>query len=174
MIKFKPIKARKLKVFECSGIRGDTYTFTLPTSGYFYNMSQVSVWVEGTLETEFISGDELAQKITDSRKKYREPGNTSLDEISLQFNPFTIRYKCITDTFRYYCISKPDNSSLNANIIRPDKDLEVQIPENKTAFLCIGSIDIGNNTIKNAPYQVLPNSTFKSIFNNSLLVVADY
>lgn len=172
MIKFVPLKIRSLQVVECTGVLGDGYIFKLPISGYLNEISNISMWVEGTLQTSILSSDAISKLYIES-KPFRNPGDTSIDDKHLKFGSFTIKYTCITDTFKYYCVRTKDNTNMyNAKVEKLLKGDSLTIPANSKNFIAIGTVEYNNETYT-APTEILKteNTTIKVISDKAVILL---
>lgn len=158
MIKSTPLKIRSFRVYSVEGSKGDSYIFDLPISGFLTDIANISIWADGTLETDLLDGDGVAQQYI-LTKKYRYPLDTSIDENKVRFNKLVLRYTCISDSFKYYCVSNKDGSAIfNAKVLKPSINETVEIPANTKNFLAVGRFKY-KDTIVQGPCEILESET---------------
>lgn len=109
-----------LRIFECSAVKDDVYYVSVGSSGLANaDMSAIAVYVEGSVEGSRVSG-ERSPGYPDAF--IRTAGDTSLEFVPTFVMPGRLRYRVLSDTFKYVCLEDPKRRPLNARVLRYSED----------------------------------------------------
>lgn len=137
-VSYKRLPFQLLKIIEAIGVKGDHVDYHFEENFSRDEIVHRVLYVEGEARCERITGEE---DNCDCPLNYRKAGDSTFDTTEHNhLNSGHLRFTATSDSFKFYCISHPEQRLLRGATLNKKKDEEFTIDVGNYLFIGNGAV----------------------------------